>query len=191
MDTSRTGDPLTACVTRPDTVPCVAAVDVQIRRARTADVPGIKAIVDLYAGSGRKLLAKELVTLYEDVQDFVVAVRGDEVVGCGALHVLWADLGEVRTLAVHTDHRSTGIGALVLAKLIDVARELGLTRLFALTFHTDFFARHGFVEIEGTPVDPDTYDALRRSYDPGVAEFLGLEYVKPNTLGNTRMLLNL
>ena len=60
--------------------------------------------------------------------------------------------------------------------------------MFALTFHTDFFARLGFLEIEGTPVDPDTYDALRRSYDPGIAEFLALEYVKPNTLGNTRML---
>ena len=161
---------------------------VLVRRARTADVPAIKDIVDIYAGSGRKLLAKELVTLYEDVQDFVVAERGGAVVGCGALHVLWADLGEVRTLAVHPDQRNAGIGALLLERLAGTARELGLTRLFALTFHTDFFARHGFVEIEGTPVDPDTYDALRRSYDPGVAEFLGLEYVKPNTLGNARML---
>jgi amino-acid N-acetyltransferase len=168
-----------------------AAPAVLVRRARTADVPAIKEIVDIYAGSGRKLLAKELVTLYEDVQDFVVAQRGGQVVGCGALHVLWADLGEVRTLAVHPDHRNAGIGALVLEHLAGIARELGLTRLFALTFHTDFFGRHGFTPIESAPVDPDTYDALRRSYDPGVAEFLGLEYVKPNTLGNTRMLLHL
>jgi amino-acid N-acetyltransferase len=159
-----------------------------IRRARTGDVPAMKALVDVYAGSGRKLLAKELVTLYEDVQDFRVAEQHGEVVGCGALHVLWADLGEVRTLAVHPDHTGHRIGALLIDELIETARELGLSRLFALTFHTDFFARHGFSEIEGTPVDPDTYDALRRSYDPGVAEFLGLEYVKPNTLGNTRML---
>ena len=164
-----------------------------VRRARTADVPAIKAIVDVYAGSGRKLLAKELVTLYEDVQDFRVAVDDDgTVIGCGALHVLWADLGEIRTLAVHPECRGRRIGAALLEELIATARELGLGRLFALTFHTDFFARHGFVEIEGTPVDSvvdmDTYDALRRSYDPGIAEFLALEYVKPNTLGNTRML---
>lgn len=159
-----------------------------VRRARTADVPAIKAIVDLYAGSGRKLLAKELVALYEDVQDFRVAEEDGTVIACGALHVLWADLGEIRTLAVHPARRGGGVGALILQDLIGTARELGLSRLFALTFHTDFFARHGFVEIDGTPVDPDTYDALRRSYDPGVAEFLGLEYVKPNTLGNTRML---
>ena len=172
----------------PDTSPAAAAF---VRRARTADVPAIKALVDIYAGAGRKLLAKELVTLYEDVQDFLVAEVDGQVVGCGALHVLWADLGEVRTLAVHPDRRGLRIGAELLQALVTTARELGLARLFALTFHTDFFARHGFAQIEGAPVDPDTYDALRRSYDPGVAEFLGLEYVKPNTLGNSRMLLTL
>jgi amino-acid N-acetyltransferase len=168
-----------------------AGVPPLVRRARTADVPAIKTLVDRYAGSGRKLLAKDLVTLYEDVQDFRVADSDGAVLACGALHVLWSDLGEIRTLAVHPDHRGRGLGALVLDELVATARELGLARLFALTFHTGFFARHGFVEIEGTPVDPDTYDALRRSYDAGVAEFLGLEYVKPNTLGNTRMLRHL
>jgi amino-acid N-acetyltransferase len=166
-------------------------VPVVVRRARTADVPAIKSIVDIYAGSGRKLLAKELVTLYEDVQDFLVAELDGQVVGCGALHVLWADLGEVRTLAVHPDYSNHRIGRQLLVALITTAGELGLSRLFALTFHTGFFARAGFVPIDGAPVDQDTYDALRRSYDPGVAEFLNLEYVKPNTLGNTRMLLNL
>ena len=151
----------------------------------------MKALVDIYSGSGRKLLAKELVTLYEDVTDFRVAEDDGEIVACGAVHVLWADLGEIRTLAVHPDRRGDGIGASVLAELVSTARELGLSRLFALTFHTGFFARHGFTAIEGIPVDADTYDALRRSYDPGVAEFLGLEYVKPNTLGNTRMLRHL
>jgi amino-acid N-acetyltransferase len=161
---------------------------VVVRRARTPDVPAIKNLVDIYAGDGRKLLAKELVAIYEDVQDFRVAELDGEVIGCGALHVLWADLGEIRTLAVHPAHREHRIGAAVLTSLIETASELGLRRLFALTFHTDFFGHHGFVEIEGTPVDADTYDAMRRSYDPGVAEFLALEYVKPNTLGNTRML---
>jgi amino-acid N-acetyltransferase len=162
-----------------------------VRRARTPDVPAIKALVDIYAGSGRKLLAKELVTLYEDVQDFLVAELDGTVVGCGALHVLWADLGEVRTLAVHPGHAQHRIGRQLLDALIETARELGLSRLFALTFHTDFFGRAGFAPIDGAPVDHDTYDAMRRSYDVGVAEFLNLEYVKPNTLGNTRMLLHL
>lgn len=154
-------------------------------------MPAIKEIVDIYAGSGRHLLAKELWTLYQDMPDFRVAELAGEVVGCGAVHVLWADLGEVRTLAVRPEHRGKRVGDLLLRELLTAARELGLSRLFALTFQVSFFARHGFVEIEGTPVDPDTFAALRRSYDPGVAEFLGLEYVKPNTLGNSRMLLQL
>lgn len=165
--------------------------DVVVRRARTRDVPAMKSIIDIYAGSGRKLLAKQLVTLYEDVQDFAVAERDGEIVGCGALHVLWADLGEIRTLAVRPDCRGRGVGGLILEDLIDRARDLGLSRLFALTFQVDFFRSHGFGEIEGTPVDPQTYAELRRSYDQGVAEFLGLEYVKPNTLGNSRMLRHL
>jgi amino-acid N-acetyltransferase len=176
-------------------------VSLLVRRATTADVPAVKALVDIYAGSGRKLLAKELVTLYEDVTDFVVAediggppgsegvaAGGGVVVGCGALHVLWADLGEIRTLAVHPDHGGRGVGGEMLELLLTHARALGLHRVFALTFQTKFFSAHGFEEIEGTPVDADTYAALRQSYDPGVAEFLGLEYVKPNTLGNIRML---
>ena len=70
-------------------------------------------------------------------------------------------------------------------------RELGVAKVFCLTFETEFFGRHGFVEIEGTPVDHDVFEQLLRSYDEGVAEFLDLERVKPNTLGNTRMLLTL
>jgi amino-acid N-acetyltransferase len=58
-----------------------------------------------------------------------------------------------------------------------------------LTFETEFFGRHGFTEIEGTPVTAEVFEEMRRSYDIGVAEFLDLSYVKPNTLGNSRMLL--
>ncbi len=150
----------------------------------------IKALVDAYTGQ-RLLLTKDTVTLYEDVQEFRVAEVGNRLAGCGAMHVLWQDLGEIRTLAVAPEFRGRKIGDRLLAELIDGARELGLQRLFALTFQTRFFSRHGFVEIEGTPVDPEAYSQMRRSYDAGVAEFLDLEYVKPNTLGNSRMLLNL
>ncbi|MBH0122342.1 amino-acid N-acetyltransferase [Rhodococcus sp. NPDC003382] len=160
-----------------------------VRRARTSDVPEIKRLIDIYAG--RILLEKNLVTLYESVQEFWVAESGGEVIGCGALHVLWADLGEVRTVAVDPRVKGRGAGHLVVAKLIEVARELELDRLFVLTFEVEFFGRHGFAEIEGTPVTAEVYAEMCRSYDTGVAEFLDLSYVKPNTLGNTRMLLTL
>lgn len=159
------------------------------RRARTADVEGIKALVDQYAG--RVLLAKDLITLYEDVQEFWVVERDRRVVGCGALHVLWQDLAEIRTIAVHPRMAGRGIGHLLVDALLRTARELGVRRVFVLTFEKNFFGRHGFVEIDGTPVSPEVYEQMRRSYDAGVAEFLDLAYVRPNTLGNVRMLLEL
>ncbi|HET9874717.1 MAG TPA: amino-acid N-acetyltransferase [Mycobacterium sp.] len=162
-----------------------------IRRARASDVPAIKRLVDTYAG--RILLEKNLVTLYEAVQEFWVAElqdqHGGQVVGCGALHVLWADLGEVRTIAVDPALTGRGIGHAIVDRLLQAARELRLQRLFVLTFETTFFTRHGFTEIDGTPVTAEVFEEMRRSYDIGVAEFLDLSYVKPNTLGNTRMLL--
>jgi amino-acid N-acetyltransferase len=165
-------------------------VDVVIRRPTTADVRAIRRLVDTWVGRGI-LLEKETVQLYEDVQDFWVADRGGEIVGCGALHPLWEDLAEVRTVAVDPAVRGTGVGHLLVAQLVQTARDLGVRRVFVLTFEVAFFERHGFVPIEGTPVTPEVYAELRRSFDEGVAEFLDLERVKPNTLGNTRMLLQL
>jgi amino-acid N-acetyltransferase len=136
-------------------------------------------------------LEKNLVTLYEAVQEFWVAELGDEVIGCGALHVMWSDLGEVRTVAVHPKVKGHGVGHAIVDRLLQVARDLQLQRVFVLTFETEFFNRHGFVEIEGTPVTAEVYEEMCRSYDTGVAEFLDLSYVKPNILGNSRMILML
>ena len=163
---------------------------ISVRPARTSDVKAIRELVDSYAAPGQ-MLSKETVTLYESVQEFVVAEKNGVIVGCGALHVLWEDLAEVRTVAVAQSFHKQGIGHLILGEIIRRAREIGIKRIFCLTFQTQFFGSIGFKEIEGTPVDPDVYAQLLRSYDAGVAEFLDLESVKPNTLGNTRMLLNL
>ena len=163
-----------------------------VRQARTADVPGIRALVDANVSSGR-LLGKANVTLYEDVQEFWVAEQDSDglIAGCGALHVLWEDLAEIRTIAVRDDCQGHGLGHRIANVLLDRAREVGVQRVFVLTFEVRFFASLGFTEIFGTPVAPDVYSELLRSYDEGVAEFLGLDWVKPNTLGNTRMLLHL
>lgn len=164
-----------------------AAHEVVVRRARTADVPAIARLVSGYSDQ-RILLGKATVTLYEDVQEFWVAQFDERIIGCGALHVLWGDLAEIRTLAVDPSDRRRGVGAAIVEQLVQTARDLGVQRLFCLTFETDFFGRHGFTPIEGTPVEPEVYQELLLSYDEGVAEFLDLERVKPNTLGNTRML---
>jgi amino-acid N-acetyltransferase len=162
-----------------------------IRRTRTQDVPAIARLVSGYADD-RILLHKETVTYYEDVQEFRVAVAADDsVIGCGALHVLWEDLAEIRTLAVDPGWHGRGVGHHLLNVLLDQGRELGVSRVFCLTFEVEFFERHGFQEIEGTPVTPQVYAELLRSGDEGVAEFLDLARVKPNTLGNSRMLREL
>lgn len=163
---------------------------ITVRAARTSDVKSVRELVDSYAAPGQ-MLSKETVTLYESVQEFVVAEKDGVIVGCGALHVLWEDLAEVRTVAVAQQFHKQGIGHLILNEIIRRAREVGVKRIFCLTFQTEFFGSIGFVEIEGTPVEPEVYTQLLRSYDAGVAEFLDLESVKPNTLGNTRMLLTL
>jgi amino-acid N-acetyltransferase len=167
-------------------------VEIVVRRARTADVLGIRRLVAMYVAD-KRLLSKPIVALYEGVQEFWVAERvaDGSVVGCGALHVLWEDLAEVRTVAVDPLCRGRRIGHRVVAQLLSAARELGVQRVFCLTFETGFFGSFGFTKIDGTPVTHRVYEELLRSYDEGVAQFLDLERVKPNTLGNTRMLLHL
>ena len=162
-------------------------MSVVIRAAKTTDVKKIRTIVDTYAVE-RKLLSKETVTLFESVQEFVVAEVDGEVVGCGALHVLWEDIAEVRTVAVVEQMHGKGVGHLILENILARAKEVGVKKVFCLTFETKFFGSHGFKEIQGAPVEPEIYTQLLRSYDEGIAEFLDLESVKPNTLGNTRML---
>jgi amino-acid N-acetyltransferase len=162
-------------------------MSVVVRSAKTGDVKQIRKIVDDYADQ-KRLLSKETVTLFEAVQEFTVAEVDGEIVGCGALHVLWEDLAEVRTVAVIESMHGKGIGHQLLESILEKAKEIGVKKVFCLTFETKFFGAHGFTEIEGTPVAPDVYEQMIRSYDEGVAEFLDLESVKPNTLGNTRML---
>ena len=164
-----------------------------IRPARVSDVRAIRALVEPLS-EDRVLVRQGRGDLLRGVQQFLVAeavrrsATGRVLVGFGALHVLWEDLAEVRTLATDPAYRRQGVGHVLLEALLDRARELGVKRVFCLTFEVGFFAAHGFSVIEGTPVEPDVYAQLLRSYDEGVAEFLDLDRVKPNTLGNTRML---
>lgn len=162
-----------------------------IRPARTSDVRGIQALVEPLVQK-RILLGKDLVVFYEAVQEFRVAENAaGELIGVGALHVMWQDLAEVRTLAVTDEWLGKGVGHALLERIEADALGLGLSRLFCLTFETEFFGRHGFEAIGESIVAPDVYVQLTLSQDEGVAEFLDLSRVKQNTLGNTRMLKQL
>ena len=166
------------------------SAEVVVRRARTPDVRAIRSLVEPMARS-RRIVSKDAVAYYEAVHEFRVVEVDREVVGCGALHVMWEDLAEVRTVAVRPEFKARGLGSALLNGLLQDARDLGVQRVFCLTFETGFFGGHGFQPIDGQAVEPQVYAELLRSYDEGVAEFLDLERVKPNTLGNTRMLLTL
>lgn len=164
----------------------------RVRHARPTDVRAIAELARPYA-MRRILVVKELIAYFEDVQEFAVAVdeETNRIIGCGALHVMWDDIAEIRTLAVAPGFLHRGVGAAILEDLLERARILGLRRVFCLTFEVDFFARHGFYEIEGTPIGEDAFLEMIRSHDDGVKEFLDLASYKPNTLGNTRMMRDL
>jgi amino-acid N-acetyltransferase len=163
----------------------------EIRPAVSQDVKSIRQLVGPYVEQGL-LVIKPPVSYYEALPDFMVAVDQEHnLVGCGAVHVMWNGLGEIRTVATAPTWRGRGIGGAILEELAERARQLGLERLFCLTFEVQFFAAHGFAPIDGIPVSPEVYEELLKSHDDGVAEFLDLARVKPNTLGNTRMLRTL
>lgn len=162
-----------------------------VRAARTSDVWFIRELVKPLV-QRRILLGKETVVFFEAIQEFRVAEGPDgSPIGCGALHVMWEDVAEVRTLAVSPEWLRKGVGQALMSQLEHDARELGLSRLFCLTFEVEFFLRNGFEPMDEVDIDPDVYAELVRSPDEGVAEFLDLARVKPNTLGNTRMIKNL
>jgi len=159
-----------------------------LRPSVTADVPAIQAMRAPLVDS-MVLLQHQLVGLYERVQEFIVAESSDgRVIAAGALHVMWGDLAEVRSLVVDSSARGLGLGKAIVEELVVRAKQLGVSRVFCLTFEVEFFTRCGFEIISDVPVDEETFQQMLESSDDGVAEFLDLARVKANTLGNTRML---
>lgn len=120
-----------------------ASAIVQVRKATVRDVPTMARIINHWASQGI-MLAKSHHQLYQYIRDYVVATHEDVVIGCGALHVVWEDLAEVRSMAVEEAWHGRGVGRQILAYLLNEARELGLPHVFALTYRQSFFARAGF-----------------------------------------------
>lgn len=118
-----------------------------IRKAQISDVKPIQRLLSHYANRG-DMLSRSLSELYESIRDFYVAVDGDELIGCSALHIVWEDLAEIRSVAVSEDAGRKGVGSRVVQACIDEAKSLGLRRLFCLTYKPDFFARFGFTIVD-------------------------------------------
>lgn len=117
------------------------------RDAKMEDVPSIQRLINGYASSGL-MLAKPLISIYENLREYVVAEEDGKVIGVGGLHILWQDLAEVRSVAVDSNYIGKGVGRQILQKLEEEARYLGLPKIFALTLQTEFFLKQGFQKIE-------------------------------------------
>ncbi len=147
------------------TVPDVHVGDLStlvIRPATVQDVHGMSALINHYA-SANVMLARGPQYLYLHIQDYMVAtapaaVDGHEVVvACGAVHVLWEDLAEIRSVAVHTSCQGQGFGGRMVDALVGRCRQLGLPRVFVFTLAAPFFAQCGFSEFKREDMPPSVW----------------------------------
>lgn len=119
----------------------------KIRRATIADVKGIQKLVNEFARK-EEMIPRSINELYENIRDFFIAEDDRGIAGVCALHVLWDDLAEVRSLAVPRERQREGIGSRLVKRCIADAKSLGISRVFALTYRPAFFGRIGFTEID-------------------------------------------
>ncbi len=119
----------------------------RVEKAGVADAQAIHDLVNAYAQRG-DMLARTMGEVFENLRDFFVIREGDRFLGCVALHIVWSDLAEVKSLAVPEDAQATGLGSKLASACIEEARKLGLARLFALTYRPAFFERLGFVQAD-------------------------------------------
>jgi len=114
-----------------------------IRSATVYDVPRIQEIINSHAELGR-MLFKSLAQLYEDLRDFAVHEEDGQILGCVGLTIIWADLAEVRSLAVDSNHQGRGIGKQLVEWTVSEARRLHIRKLMSLTYEQRFFEKSGF-----------------------------------------------
>lgn len=118
-----------------------------IRKARISDAKAIHQLLMVYAKEGL-VLSRSLADLYEDIRDFYLYEEEGEVLGAVSLHICWEDLAEVRSLVVSEKMGGKGIGRVLVESCIEEAKELGIAKVFALTYKEGFFAKCGFSPIE-------------------------------------------
>lgn len=119
----------------------------QLVRASIADATAICELVNTFARRG-EMLPRTMSEVYQNLRDFYVVRDAGEVIACGGLHILWEDLGEIKSLAVREDRQGRGLGQRIVEACVDEARELGLTTAFALTYRPGFFERLGFTQAD-------------------------------------------
>ncbi len=118
-----------------------------IRKAKIADLKAVHSLINDFARK-EMMIGRSINELYENVRDMVVYEDGRGIAGVCALHILWEDLAEVRSLAVKNEYQNRGIGRKLVKRCLAEAKSLGIRRVFALTYHPDFFRKLGFREVD-------------------------------------------
>jgi len=119
----------------------------EVRRATVRDAAQIQALILQYAKKD-EILPRSLNEIYENIRDFVVIENKGKIIACGALHICWDDLAEIKSLAVSPRNRRKGYGGKIVALFLEEARELGVSKVFALTYQVDFFKAMRFRRVE-------------------------------------------
>ncbi len=154
-----------------------------IRKAKITDAQDIVAIINNFADEGL-MLPRALNEVYEQLRDFFVCEREETIVGCAALHISWEGLGEIRSLAVKKDYQKEGLGRSLVQHCLEEARDLGMERVFALTYVPSFFKRFGFEECPKEELPHKVWtDCLKCPKFPNCDEIAVIRQVSPKHSG--------
>ncbi len=119
----------------------------KVDKAKIGDVPQVHQLINYFATKG-EMLPRALSEIYENIRDFFVLREGNQIVGCVALHIAWADLAEIKSLAVIEDRQDQGLGSLLVQACLEEARNLEIPTIFCLTYKPAFFEKHGFRQVD-------------------------------------------
>ena len=138
----------------------LAERQILVRKARLTDVAGMSRIIQHYADLQR-MLPKTRLQLYENLRDYSVVVDAAapaKVLGCGALHIYWENLAEIRAVAIAPGLNGKGIGTVLVERLLDEARDLEIEQVFVFTYEPKFFGRFGFIQVEHSAMPLKVYN---------------------------------
>jgi amino-acid N-acetyltransferase len=143
----------------------------KIRKAKISDLKQIHKLINEYAKK-EEMIPRPLSELYESMRDFIVCEHDTNICGVCALHIMWEDLAEIRSLAVDRGYQKMGIGRNLVRQCLREAKLLGLQKVFALTYHPEFFKKFGFVDIDKSSLPQKIWgDCLRCPRFPGCDEY--------------------
>jgi amino-acid N-acetyltransferase len=150
----------------------------KIRKAKISDLKQVHKLVNEYA-KNEEMIPRSLSELYENMRDFIVCEYNENIRGVCALHIMWEDLAEIRSLAVDRAYQNMGIGRNLVKQCLKDAKNLGLQKVFALTYHPEFFKKLGFLNIDKSSLPQKIWgDCLRCPRFPECDEYAVIIEIK-------------